>query len=252
MARAWDAKKAHPRAPSLREGELRWAMDVKVISIGTLAANPLWGERQAVRTGHATSTLIVKGDARILVDPGLPGTVIAARLAERANISPADITHVFLTSFHPDMRRGLATFEEAEWLIHQDEREGVGIPMAARLKQIGGREDEEGIRAAILQDVALLQRCSAAPDELMEGVTLFPMPGVTPGTCGLLIEEARHTTLICGDAIPTLEHLEQGKVLPTAVSVDQARKSFEEAVEIADLLIPGRDNLVVSPMKRAF
>ena len=86
----------------------------------------------------------------------------------------------------------------------------------------------------------------------MEGVTLFPMPGVTPGSCGLLIEEARHTTLICGDAIPTLAHLEQGKVLPTALSVDRARQSFEEAVEIADLLIPGRDNLVVSPMKRAF
>lgn len=242
------------------------ALDVKVISIGTLAANPLWGERQPVRTGHATTTLITRGETRLLVDPGLPATVLAARLAERANLTPADITHVFLTSFHPDTRRGLAAFEEAEWLIHEAEREGVGIPMAARLKQLGegargrgkgsptgpGSEDDDEMRQAILQDVALLQRCKAADDEIVEGVSLFPLPGVTPGMCGLLIEEARHTTLICGDAIPTLEHLEQGKVLPTAVSVDQARKSFEEAVEIADLIVPGRDNIVVSPTKRAF
>ena len=233
------------RVPSL-------PMDVRVISIGTLAANPLWGERQAVRTGHATTTLIVQGKMKLLVDPGLPGPMIAARLAERANLQPSDITHVFLTSFHPDARRGLEVFEDAQWLIHGDEREGMGVPMAARLKQLSGREDEEGVCAAILRDVALLQRCKAAPDELAKGVTLFPMPGVTPGMCGLLIEEPRHTTLICGDAIPTLAHLEQGKVLPTALSVERAQQSFEEAVEIADLLIPGRDNLVVSPMKRAF
>jgi len=227
-------------------------MDVKVISIGTLSANPLWGERQAVRTGHATTTLVVQGEMKLLIDPGLPGTVIAARLAERANLSPVDITHVFLTSFHPDTRRGLAIFEDAEWLIHGDEREGVGIPLAAQLKRLSAEHDDGGVRKTLMQDVALLQRCKPAPDELADGVTLFPMPGVTPGMCGVLVEEPRHTTLICGDAIPTLTHLEQGKVISTALSVDQARKSFEEAVEIADLLIPGRDNLVVSPMKRAF
>lgn len=29
------------------------------------------------------------------------------------------------------------------------------------------------------------------------------MPGVTPGMRGVLVEEPRHTTLICGDAIAT-------------------------------------------------
>ncbi len=228
------------------------AMDVRVISIGTLSANSLWGERAAVRTGHATTTLIVSGAAKLLVNPGLPAPALAARLAERANLLPEEITHVFLTSFHPDLRRGLAAFEEAEWLIHEDEREGVGIPMAARLKQLAGGGEDGGVRRAMEQDIALLQRCAAAADEVVDGVSLFPLPGVTPGTCGLLLEQARHTTLVCGDAIPTIEHLEQGKVLPSAVDVDKARQSFEEAVEIADLLVLGRDNMVVNPTKRAF
>ncbi|MFM1936342.1 MAG: hypothetical protein RI990_1301, partial [Planctomycetota bacterium] len=32
--------------------------DFRVISIGTLAHNPLWGERGDVRAAHATTTLI--------------------------------------------------------------------------------------------------------------------------------------------------------------------------------------------------
>jgi hypothetical protein len=70
--------------------------------------------------------------------------------------------------------------------------------------------------------------------------------------CGLLIEEPRHTTVICGDAIPTVEHLDQGKVLVSALDVEKAKASFEEAVEIADLLVLGRDNMVVNPTKRPF
>ena len=44
----------------------------RIISIGTLAANPQWGERGALRPAHATTTLVVSGAAKILVDPSLP------------------------------------------------------------------------------------------------------------------------------------------------------------------------------------
>ena len=52
--------------------------------------------------------------------------------------------------------------------------------------------------------------------------------------------------------MPTVEHLETGKVLLPAADADQARESFAEAVEIADQLVLGRDNLVVNPARRAF
>ncbi|MEO1511313.1 MAG: hypothetical protein AAFU70_04495, partial [Planctomycetota bacterium] len=62
----------------------------------------------------------------------------------------------------------------------------------------------------------------------------------------------RETTLVCGDAIPTIEHLEQGKVLPSADDAERAQESFREAVEIADVLVLGRDNLVVNPLRKMF
>jgi glyoxylase-like metal-dependent hydrolase (beta-lactamase superfamily II) len=246
------------------------SMDFRIISLGTLAANPLWGERTAVRTGHTTTVLITTGTKantrHILVDPGLPGPAIVARLAERAHLEPADITDVFLTSFNPDARRGLASFERADWWIGEQERESVGVAMAQQLKLLATRQDNfgndrggvgegvggEGFKAILETDINILRKCNAAPEELAERVGLFPMPGVTPGLCGLLLEGSRFTTVICGDAIPTEEHLLQGKVLPSAADSEVAKRSFEEAIEVADLLVLGRDNVVVNPTKRPF
>lgn len=220
--------------------------ELRVISIGVLAAHPLWNERQAVRIGHATSTLVRTGDAVILVDPGLPPATIVQRLAERANLRPEQVTHVFLTSFRPDVHRGLEAFEHATWWISREERESVGVPMVGALRHAVERGNEE-LRSAIERDVRVLHRCREAPESLGDGVDLFPLPGVSPGLTGLLVEQDDSATLICGDAVPTLEHLREGKVLPSATNVDAAKASFAEAIEIADLLVLGRDNLVPSP-----
>jgi glyoxylase-like metal-dependent hydrolase (beta-lactamase superfamily II) len=230
------------------------SIELRIISIGTLAAHPLWGERAAQRTGHATTSLVRAPGRVILVDPGLPGPAIAARLAERSGIKPADVTDVFLTSFKPDTMRGIGAFEGADWWIHEAEREQVGVHLAQKLRDVAAVGDEEldaKLRATLEQDVAVLQKCRPAPDRLADGVALFPLTGLTPGMSGLLLE-SRWTTLICGDAVATVEHLERGQVLPGAFDVQAAQESFVEAVEIADLLVPGRDNLVVNPTKRPF
>lgn len=229
-------------------------MDVRIISIGALGAHPLRAERSPVRTGHATTTLIQAGKRRILIDPGLPAQVVAARLDERAGLRPSEITHVFLTSFNPELRRALASFDQATWWIGQVEREQIGVALVGMLHEASEKGDAK-LKDMLELDVALLKRCEPAPDHLAddrgERVDLFPLPGVTPGLCGLVIAGARYTTVIAGDAIPTVEHLEQGKVL-AAGDVERARESFTEAVEIADLIIPGRDNIAVNPTKRPF
>jgi glyoxylase-like metal-dependent hydrolase (beta-lactamase superfamily II) len=237
-------------------------MDIRVISIGALGVNPLWNEREPKRTGHATTTLIRTGKANILIDPGLPAPALKARLGERVNLEPKDITHVFLTSFAPECRRAIGLFDKAEWLLSETERESVGVPLAHSLQRLAQtqedldsageqlQDDQKTMLEILRQDITILSRCKAAPDSLANAVDLFPLPGVTAGLCGLLIGEASRTTLICGDAIPTQDHLEQGKVLPTCWSREKAQESFSEAVEIADLLILGRDNAVMNMTRR--
>lgn len=232
--------------------------EVSVISIGATSYNELWGERQPVRTGHATTTLIRSGDALILVDPGLPPTALAARLHERTGLKPGSITHVFLTSFRLDTRRGLELFDGAEWLISTLERETVGLPLASDLKRLAeaGRIDDDvdeesrDIGQRLQRDIALLQKCRPAPDSLAPGVDLFPLPGVTAGMTGLLIPSSHGDLLICGDAIPTAGHVERGQAPLRCQNPEAARESLREAIEIADFLIPGRDNLMLNPVRR--
>lgn len=223
--------------------------EYRIISIGALAANPLWDEKSPVRTGHATTTLLASGQARVLVDPSLPPQALLARLGERTKLKPAEVTHVFLTSFDPDRRRALGAFEHAAWLMHEAERDAAGASLRAMLAEAVESGDRDLI-ALHERALAQLGRFQAAPDTIAPHVDLFPLPGVTPGLCGLLLAQPASTVLICGDAVATQDHLSQGKVLPHCADLAQAQESFREAIEIADVVVPGRDNVAANPMRR--
>ncbi len=223
-------------------------MDYRIISIGAVSVHELWDKQTQARTPHATTTLVRSEGRVILVDPGLPAQVIVARLAERCGLGPEDVTDVFLTCFRPSHRWGITGFPKARWLVAEAEREQVGVALIEKL----GQEEDEEMQKLIEQDVAVMKRCEAAPDKLAEHVDLFPLPGYTPGNAGLLLSHPNSTTLIAGDAIATAEHLEQGRVLRGAYDVNQAQESFMEAVEIADVIVPGHDNLLLNPTRRRF
>ncbi|MAE60384.1 MAG: hypothetical protein CMJ49_03405 [Planctomycetaceae bacterium] len=223
-------------------------LDYRVISIGCLSQHPLWQETGQPRSAHATTTLIRVDGRAILVDPALPAQALDARTQERAGLRLSQITDVFLTNFRPAHRRALPEMQQAKWWIHEPEREMVGVNLIGQLEEAG----DEQLRDLVEQDIALLQRCQPAPDGLAKQVDLFPLPGFTPGGCGLLLALAHATVLIVGDAIPTAEHLEHGQVLAGAFDLDQAQASFTEAIEIADWIIPGHDNLMPNLTRRMF
>ncbi len=226
-------------------------LDYRVVSIGTLATHPLWNEHTEVRTGHATTTLLCSGSATILIDPSLPAQALLARLSERCGRDPSEITHVFLTSADPLHRRALGAFPNAKWFAHEPELDAATERLADQLTEASDCGDKE-LAAVLRTHLSILKKCKPAPDSLAEGVDLFPLPGVTPGCCGLLLPLPRATGCICGDAVATCEHLVEGKVLLESFDIEQAQESFAEVVQVADLLIPGRDNLTLNPLRPPF
>ena len=223
-------------------------MDYRIISIGALSVHELWEHQGPARTAHATTTLVRSGDRRILVDPGLPPQVIAARLSERCGLLPEDISDVFLTNFRPAHRWGLPAFPNARWLISEAERESIGQSLVQRFQE----EEDTSVQAMLQEDIAILKRFEAAPDKIAPHVDLFPLPGYTPGTCGLLLAfpSGGPTIVIAGDAVATLEHLEQGRIPRGAYNVEQAQESFREVIEIADVIVPSHDNVLLNPTRR--
>jgi glyoxylase-like metal-dependent hydrolase (beta-lactamase superfamily II) len=221
-------------------------MEWRIASIGTLASNPLWNERGTPRTGHATTTVIKSGGAILLVDPSLPPQMVNAKLQERWGITLSDVTHVFLTSFDPDRRRTLSGLQHAVWYLHEPEIEAANCAIQQELLLAEG---DEGLTSLLEEHRDLLHSFEVPQDNMMEGVDLFPLPGYTPGSCGLLLPTPRRTILICGDTVATSEHLVQGSVLSTATNIELAQDAFKECVEIADVLVPGRDNVMLNPTR---
>jgi len=215
-----------------------------VISIGTLSRNRLWGETEPVRTAHSTTTLIRAGKRNILVDPGLPPLAMNARLNERTGLKPEQIDTVFLTNFRPSHRAGLALFNRAKILIFEREREITSAHLEALIEEAPA--EDEG-RKTLLAELKLLQSFRVAEDKLAEQVDLFPLPGYTPGTCGLLVAAPTYSAMIAGDAVPTLDHFLAGQILPDAYDIEAAGESLREVYEIADWIIPAHDNIFANP-----
>ncbi len=215
-----------------------------VISIGTLSRNRLWNESQPVRTPHATTTLIRAGKRAIIVDPGLPAAALGARLFERTGLKPDAIDTVFLTNFRPAHRAGLSLFTHAKRLIHDNEQQAT----AQQLQQlIDGAPDADLDRKMLLRELALLESLQSPDDEIAAGVDLFPLFGYTPGTTGLLGAAPAYTVLIAGDAVPTQDHFLAGQALPDSQDIKAAQEAMAEVYEIADLIVPGHDNLFLNP-----
>ena len=217
-------------------------VDYRIVSIGALSRNRMWDETTPKRTSHATTTLIRDKNTTILVDPSLPADLLVQRLDERAGIAPAQVDVVFLTSFRPVHRRSLPLFDQATWLLYEPEIAAMQAHLAEIRERLG--DEEQDVERLVTDETALLERCRPAPEKLTSRVNLFPAPGVTPGCAGLLLASASQTVVVAGDAVLTKEHCEAGRVFEQAADVSAAQESFADILEIADVIVPGHDNVL--------
>ncbi len=203
------------------------------------------------------------GGGLLLVDPGLPGEVLDARMFERMGKRLSDVTDVFLTSFRPAHRGALGgamgggmaggdsgggRLDHARWWIGEREREMVGGELLKRYEM----EDDSDVKDILAGEIDLLKRCKVAEDNVFGEVDLFPLYGFTPGLCGLVLPLTTQTVVVAGDAVATIDHLHAGRILEGAWDVDAATESLKEVIEIADWVIPGHDNLTNNPVRRPF
>jgi glyoxylase-like metal-dependent hydrolase (beta-lactamase superfamily II) len=197
-----------------------------IVAIGSLAKNKYWREKSPQRKEYATTTLVRAGDLLMIVDPGWPADVLKASLFYRTGLEPEAITHVFLTHFDACHFGGIGCFPRATWTAYDEEI------------RYADAEVSEGS-----PERAVLARLTAAPDRFAPGVDLFPTFGHSPGHTSILTYTALQATMIAGDAILAREHFEQGDLGDKPWDLVKAKESFQEVLEIADMIVPGHDNL---------
>jgi glyoxylase-like metal-dependent hydrolase (beta-lactamase superfamily II) len=218
------------------------AIEYSVISIGTLSRNRLWDESAAVRAPHATTTLVIDGDRKILVDPSLPGKILEARYNERTGGTLADITDVFCTTLRPIHRRGLDALAHAAWWCGEIEMETYAHHLQELLESAERLDAEQA--AAIEADIEIVRKFKPAPEKFTPQIHLYPLTGASIGSSGLLLAEPTNTVLVAGDAVVTAEHFSRGQIWQGCTDTEAALESLQDIIEIADVIIPGHDNII--------
>ena len=157
---------------------------------------------------------------------------------------PEQIDTVFLTNFRPAHRGGLSLFDHAKVYLHENEPAPIRQRFEELLNELPeGDEDHDRVVA----ELALLDSMLPAPDALAPGIDLFPLFGFTAGTTGLLLAQPTMTVLIAGDAVATQDHFLAAQVLPDPYDLKAAKESLQEVYDIADVIVPGHDNVFLNP-----
>ena len=223
------------------------SVEFTVVSLGTLSVNPFWSERAGLRTPHATTTLVRDDNRLILVDPSLPAAALVSRVFERTGLAPEQITDVFCTTLRPTHRRSVQAFAKARWMCGEPELTAY----RQHLETLAESAERRGgdLEQAVHEDLELLERFTPAPDKLTRSVHLYPLPGASVGSSGLLLAAPARTILVAGDAAVTAEHVLAGRVWSGSADAQTAMQSLTDLLQIADVIVCGHDNYMLSPAR---
>jgi glyoxylase-like metal-dependent hydrolase (beta-lactamase superfamily II) len=143
-------------------------------------------------------------------------------LNRRTGLHAGDVTHCYVTHEHGDHQAGLAYFPNATW---------CAAPGVA-----------EALRGSDLIDGARVQ---AVQGEFLPGVCPIGLPGHTFTLHGLALVCGGKKVVVAGDAIMTRDHYRHAT---TEFEKDAAlaAETIRALKIIADVVIPGHDNLIVN------
>lgn len=223
FARAQDAT-----AHSLPQAQRRKVGDITVTALSdggiALGHAPLQGISEDDYAAILTAThrdpqgylsginafLIEEGDLKILVDAGTGGFFgpavdnLPANLAATGTAT-GDITHLFVTHLHPDhiggaVRDGMATFPNAELVVHDADRAFWGEP-ANFTAMPEMMQNFAALAQGVLTAYGDRIRTFDSEADIAPGLTAMPLPGHTPGHSGLMVSSGDDSLLIWGDIV---------------------------------------------------
>ncbi|NHI93425.1 MAG: MBL fold metallo-hydrolase [Candidatus Lokiarchaeota archaeon] len=192
-------------------------MQIDVIKPGILIRN----KNNFIVKAESSVTLIQTENKTIIVDTSVKKAKneIFDGL-KKYNLTPAEIDIVFCTHHHLDHISNNHLFENSKMYINKIE--------------IQSRKHSNLIPLTIIPN---------KPFQLTKNVLLIDTPGHTLGSTSVIFQLGEIAYVITGDAIPIQNNFLNW--VPPFVNVDpnQCLKSMEKIKNIADIIIPGHDEM---------
>ncbi|HET9596213.1 MAG TPA: MBL fold metallo-hydrolase [Anaeromyxobacteraceae bacterium] len=191
---------------------------------------PVSSKRGAL--GWCNVVLLRRAGHTILFDTGSFGDrhPLLSRLGE-LGVDPGDVDLVFASHFHYDHVANAEIFRcpvvlsESEWRHVQEAGYlAAGDPFVPRALVPFVRD-----RVVTVKD----------GEELIAGLRAVVLPGHTPGTTGLLLED--DGVLLAGDAVKNAWDFVRGEPPPSFFTRETAQANYRRIRELAGTVVPGHD-----------
>jgi len=184
----------------------------------------------------STCILLQLYDKNILFDTG--GTGRRAHLCpklEVCGLRPEDIDIVCISHFHSDHIYNFDYFTNAAVLLHTAEITYIEENLTRR----GDPWQPLFIYTPLVESGRL--KAAQEGDAIAPGATIVHLPGHTPGSMGLLLEDnSMPVTLLAGDAVKNIAELASGQA-PMSKNEETTANSIRKARKIAQYIVPGHD-----------
>lgn len=165
------------------------------------------------------------------------------RLWEVAGLTPDQIDAVVMSHLHWDHAGNWLLFPSAKIYVQEREVEFASNPQPDQRHYYDtiGRSSSFPYRQLILGD-------GSATPIWGSSLSLVPLPGHTPGSQGLLVDDGDRRFLLAGDAVPLWENFYDGEPTPNAIATDmaQAMRTMDYIVELDAFVLPSHEPLLVA------
>ncbi len=186
------------------------------------------------------------------VEPRRPDQEMEGALL-KIGVKPEEIDIVVLTHLHWDHVGEVAKFTNAEFIVSHEELKFALDPPPCLY--VAYEALQLGMQPLFLKIMERMRLIDLKEREIVNGVTLIPLPGHTPGSIGVVVDTDDGPYVIAGDSVPQYGNLkgspeERLPYLMAGVYTDMLAmwKSFEVIDEIVghDIykVIPGHEPLV--------
>ncbi len=205
-----------------------------------------------VDTGPPDMERTLKYHPYAKTDPNRPDQNMVSQLA-KAGVKPEEIDLVILTHLHWDHVGDVAKFPNAEFIVSKEELRFALDPLPCLY--VAYEALQLGMQPEFLKVIERIKTVEMKQKEILDGISVVPLPGHSPGSIGVVVETEKGPYVITGDAVPKYGNLEGAPeerlpYLMSGIYTDMMAmwKSFELIDEIVNhdysRVIPGHDTLV--------